>query len=205
MYIQYRNLKLIEMSGRPDEDNKAILRGDYLNKATQKTENGQEIPFLMPDQDDMMKYIFSDWQKGDILIIADSPLSHPKLQGDTLVEMTKEEICQSGDLTILSDGEIYENGIIKTIPKIDGIKVVWQYPNWVEIATLEEQLEYYKQEMLSVTKELLVYKETGFDGRHLETKYQELLKKHNEISQELANQENNFPAKRTKRSLLYNV
>ena len=190
MYIQYRNLKLLEQSGRPDLDNEAILNGDYLSKTPQRTEEGQEIPFVMPSRDEMMKFIFSDWQKGDILVIADSPLQHPKLQGDTLVEMTREEVCESGDLSVLVDGEIYENGVIKTIPRIDGIKVEWQYPNWVETATLEEQLEFYKQQILNTTRELLIYKESGFVNVELESKLKKLTEKHNNIAYDIAMQEN---------------
>lgn len=182
MYIQYRNLELMQISGRPDEDNEAILNGDYLDKSQED--------FVMPSQDEMMKYIFSDWQKGDILVIADNPLKHPKLQNGTLVEMTREEICSTGDLSILVDGEIYGNGVIKTIPRIDGIKVEWQYPNWVETATLEEQLEYYKQEILKANRELLVYKESGFANQELQIKLNELIKKHNEISFDIASEEN---------------
>lgn len=182
MYIQYRNLKLIKQSGRPDEDNEAILRGDYLDKAQED--------FVMPNQDEMMKYIFSDWQKGDILIIADRPLRYPKLQGNTLIEMTREEVCQSGDLSVLSDGEIFENGVIKIIERPQGVKIEWQYPNWVETATKDEQLEYYKQEILKANKELLIYKESGFANVELENKLKELTEKHNNIAYDVAMQEN---------------
>lgn len=192
MYQQYRELKLIKISSRPDEDNKAILRGDYLDKTPQKIGSGEKIPFVMPNKDELMKYIFSDWQKGDILVIADSPLQHPKLQGNTLIEMTREEVCESGDLSILVPGEIFEEGIIKTIPRIDGIKVEWQYPNWVETATLEEQLEFYKQEILKANRELLVYEKAGFTNKELQIKLNELIKKHNEISFDIASEENKF-------------
>lgn len=184
MYIQYRNLELIEKSGRPDEDNEAILRGDYLNKSQED--------FIMPSRDEMMKCIFSDWQKGDILVIANSPLRYPKLQGNTLVEMTREEVCATGDLSILVDGEVFENGVIKTIPRINGIKVVWQYPNWIEATTLEEQLEYYKQEILRINQELMIYEKSGFANEELQIKLDELLKKHNDIAYDIATQENKF-------------
>ena len=186
MYIQYRNLELIEMSGRPDEDNEAILRGDYLDKTPQRTESGEEIPFEMPSKDEMMKYVFSDWQKGDILVIADSPLKHPKKQGDTLVEMTREEVCSTGNLSILADGEIYENGMIKTIPRIDGIRIEWQYPQWIEVATLEEQLEFYKQQILKINQELMIYEKSGFANVELETELKKLTEKHNNIAYDIA-------------------
>ena len=182
MYLQYRGIKLVEQSGRSDEDNEAILRGDYLDKSQED--------FIMPSQDEMMKYIFSDWQKGDILVIADSPLKHPKLENRILVEMTREEVCQTGDLSVLFDGEIYENGVIKTIERPQGVKIEWQYPQWVETATLEEQLEYYKQEILNTTRELLIYKESGFANVELENKLKELTEKHNNIAYDIAMQEN---------------
>ena len=186
MYLQYRNLKLIEQSGRPDTDNEAILRGDYLDKTPQKTEDNQEIPFVMPSRDEMMKCIFSDWQVGDILVIANSPLRHPKLQGNTLVEMTREEICQGGDLSILIDGEIFEDGVIKAIPKPAGIKIKWEYPNWIEKATKDEQLDYYKQEILKNTRELLVYEKSGFSNDELQAKIDVLVEKHRVLSEEIA-------------------
>ncbi len=182
MYLQYRNLQLIERSARTDEDNEKILNGDYLDKSKED--------FVMPSKDEMMKFIFSDWQKGDILVIADKPLKYPKHQGNTLIEMTKEEVCANGDLSVLIDGEVFENGTIKVIERPQGIKIEWQYPNWVETATLQEQLEYYKQEILKNTKEMLVYKEVGFTNDELQAKIDELTYKHKEIAFELGTQEN---------------
>lgn len=202
MYLQYRNLELIEKSGRPDEDNEAILRGDYLDKST-TYENQEdyddidegflqpiEIPFVMPSKDEMLKYIFSDWKVGDILVIANAPLQHPKLQGNTLVEMTREEICQGGDLSILVAGEVFEDSVIKTIPKPYGLRLEWEYPNWVEKATKEEQLEYLKQEILKNTRELLVYEKSGFSNDELQKKIDALVEKHKILSEEIANNEN---------------
>lgn len=135
MFFQYRGLKLIQENNRPDEDNEAILRGDYLDK----TQEG----FVMPTRDEMLKqFIFPDWQQGDILVIADQPLKHPKLQGDTLVEMTREEVCESGDLSVLVEGEVYQDGVIIKKEKPQGVKIEWEYPNWVEKATEEEITTY---------------------------------------------------------------
>lgn len=140
MYIHYRGTKLITKSGRPDEVNEAILMGDYLDKSTTYTEDGQEIPFVMPTRDEMIKqFIFPDWQQGDILVIADQPLKYPKLQGDTLVEMTRDEVCESGDLSILTDGEVYQDGkITYKAPPEDMLKPKWIYPDWIEQATEDE-------------------------------------------------------------------
>lgn len=130
MFLQYRNLKLIQTSSRPDEDNKDILGGKYDNS---------ETPLSYEER---ISKIFSDWQQGDILVIADQPLKHPKKQGDTLVEMTREEICESGDLSVLDVGEVYQDGTIIKKEKPQGVKIEWQYPNWVEKATEEEITTY---------------------------------------------------------------
>lgn len=156
MYIQYRNLKLTEISGRPDEDNAKILNGDYLDKSSKN--------FVMPSRDEMMKYIFSDWQVGDILVIADSPLKYPKLQGNTLVEMTKEEICATGDLSILIDGEYFENGKIIKVEyneELGYLKPVWyrELKQWLDGATDLEKVqaqisEYSELDTPSTLKEM---------------------------------------------------
>lgn len=144
MYIQYRDLKLIQISGRPDQDNKDILDGKYDNS---------ETPLSYKER---MAKIFSDWIEGDILVIADSPLKHPKLQGDTIVEMTREEICESGDLSVLNIGEVYQDGVIKTIPIPDELfKPKWEYPNWVESMSLQEQEEYHNRLIDTLKAELL--------------------------------------------------
>lgn len=130
MYLHYRNLKLIGQSGRPDEDNQDILDGVY---------DFTEEPL---SKEERMKKIFSSWQQGDILVIADQPLKHPKKQGDTLVEMTREEVCESGDLSILELGEVYQDGTIIKKEKPNGVKIEWEYPNWVEKATEEEITTY---------------------------------------------------------------
>ncbi len=150
MYLQYRNLKLIEISGRPDEDNEKILEGDYLNKSPKKLETGEEIPFEIPSRDEMMKYIFSDWQVGDILVIADNPLKYPKVQGDTLVEMTLYEAYQNklyelkyneviykDDILVLEAGQYIKDNEVITVPKIEGVKVEWDWVNhiWEDKAT----------------------------------------------------------------------
>ncbi len=177
MYIQYRNLQLIERSARTDEENEAILNGDYLDKSPKyeypegyddSVDGGFlrpiEVPFVMPSKDEMMKFIFSDWQKGDILVIADYPLKHPKLQGDTLVEMTREEICESGDLSILVDGEYFENGKIIKVEynqELGYLKPIWNKDvhQFVEGASDVEQVqaqinEYSELDTPSILKEM---------------------------------------------------
>lgn len=170
MYIQYRDLKLIEISGRPDEDNEKILNGDYLEESpiyeypegyTDSVESNFlhpiEKPFIIPSRDEMTKLIFSDWQLGDILVIADYPLQHPKKQGDTLIEMTREEVCASGDLSILVDGEYFENGKIIKIeytPELCYLKPTWnrEQKQWIEGATVDEIIEQRKNKILKYSE-----------------------------------------------------
>ena len=164
MYLHYRELKLIQVNNRPNEDNGMILRGDYLDKSLTYTEDGQEIPFIMPTRDEILKqFIFPDWQQGDILVIADQPLKHPKKQGDTLVEMTREEVCESGDLSVLDIGEVYQEGAIIKKEKPQGVKVEWIYPNWIETASdseiyiynlKSEYSEYKKIDTPSIIREM---------------------------------------------------
>lgn len=164
MYLHYRELKLIQVNNRPNEDNGMILRGDYLDKSLTYTEDGQEIPFIMPTRDEILKqFIFPDWQQGDILVIAAQPLKHPKKQGDTLVEMTREEVCESGDLSVLDIGEVYQEGAIIKKEKPQGVKVEWIYPNWIETASdseiyiynlKSEYSEYKKIDTPSIIREM---------------------------------------------------
>lgn len=135
MHLQYRNLKLIEKSGRPDKDNEDILSGVY---------DGFEKTLT---RDERLKLMFSDWQEGDILVIADQPLKHPKLSGDTLVEMTREEVCATGDLSILDVGEVYQDGQIIKVEydeSLGYLKRTWNKLEhiWYEGATEEEITEH---------------------------------------------------------------
>ena len=183
MYQQYRKVsenicKLVEISANFNDVNEMII--------SREKENGLELDEILS------KFIFKDWQIGDILLIQDYSVVKPIYDNGTIREMTREEVCATGDLSILLPGEIYENGVIKTIERPQGVKIKWQYPNWVETATLEEQLEYYKQEILKANRELLVYEKAGFTNQELQIKLNELIKKHNEISFDIASEENKF-------------
>lgn len=148
MFLQYRDLKLIQINNRPDQDNKDILNGIYKNS---------ETPLSYEER---MAKIFPDWRDGDILVISDQPLKHPKKQGDTLVEMTREEVCESGDLSVLVEGEVYQDGtIIKKEPSDDLFSPKWEYPNWVESMSQEEQEDYHNKLIDTLKAELL---EDGF-------------------------------------------
>lgn len=151
MYLQYRNLKLIQSSGRPDSDNKDILDGKYDNSETPLS------------HEERMAKIFSDWRDGDILVIADQPLKHPKLQGDTLVEMTREEVCATGDLSVLDVGEVYQDGVIVKKEKPQGVDIQWEYPNWIEKAPQEEVKKAYCDLIIDYQTQVM---EAGFLWTH---------------------------------------
>ena len=139
MYLQYRNLKLIEISGRPDEDNEKILNGIYDNSEESLS------------REERLKMIFSDWQIGDILVIADKPLKYPKKSGDTLVEMSLYEAYQNklyelkyneviykDDILVLEQGQyVDESGVLQAVPKPEGTRVEWNWETheWEEKAT----------------------------------------------------------------------
>ena len=164
MFLQYRKekdeYKLIAQNNRLDDDNEAILKGDYLDKSTQYTEDGREILFEMPSRDELLKnYIFPDWQEGDILIVAQQPLRYPKLSEDrqTLVEMTKEEICATGDLNILREGEKWEDGKIITVEKPNSkyLTYIWNRNtfSW-ELTTTKEELMLKRKDLILEYKKL---------------------------------------------------
>lgn len=73
----------------------------------------------------------------------DTKFNRPILIEGAIREMTKLEICQSGDLSVLIDGEVFEDNQIKVIPKPQGLNVVWEYPQWIEKSTPEEVKKAY--------------------------------------------------------------
>lgn len=158
MYIQYRKIKnkyeVILANNRPDEDNKAILNGDYLDKTPTYDEEGHEIPFEMPSREQLLKEcIFTDWQEGDILVVAPEPLKHPKWSDklQTLVEMSREEVCESGDLSILTDGEKWEDGHIVQVPNpsTQYLRYNWNKNTFEwELATTKEELQQAKTNLI---------------------------------------------------------
>lgn len=89
--------------------------------------------------------------------------NRPILDNGTVREMTREEICESGDLSVLNDGEVWEDNEIKVIPKPDGLKIEWIYPNWLETATdsevyidtlKKEYIEYKEIDTPSILREM---------------------------------------------------
>lgn len=130
MYQQYRLINNeythISSSGRPDEDNERILNGYFLDKTPLITEQG-DIPFIMPNRDDLLKQIFSDWQVGDILYIGSEKLENPIWDNGNLREKSREEkIILDKKIELLHDGEVIRNEeIVKIEPNQEFYMQVW--------------------------------------------------------------------------------
>lgn len=109
-----------------------------------KEKQSKLVGSLAFNDDDIKEYMggnpFVDYPKlnHDNTIISEILFERPTWTGTEIREMTREEICSTGDLSVLVDGEIWEDGQIKTIPKPQGVKIEWQYPEWVETATQSE-------------------------------------------------------------------
>lgn len=105
-------------------------------------EEGEVVGVTTETPDFNISVFYPDFDN-ELMLYSDTKFSNPKLQGDTLVEMTREEICQSGDLSILIDGEIYQdNKITYKAPPEDMVKPKWVYPDWIEQATEDEITKY---------------------------------------------------------------
>lgn len=61
---------------------------------------------------------------------------------------------------------------------------------WIDISTLEEKLEYYKQQIIFLTRELIITETAGFRDTKSEKKLEETKARHMELSHELANKMN---------------
>ena len=77
--------------------------------------------------------------------------------------------------------------IVKSLPPEELIKPIFCYESlsWKEEATLEEQIEYYKNLIIEKTKEIETEKLAGFGNPNLELELNELKKIHLEKSHEL--------------------
>ena len=178
MYLQYRKLKLIKISDVLDKYNERILNGllDTFDKEYTR--------------DDRLKIIFPNWEVGDILVIADNPLKYPKLQGDRLVEMPLYEAYQNGlyelqfneviykdDVLTLEAGQyVDESGVLQTVPKIEGVRVEWDWVNhvWEDKATNLEVVEAQYKEY-EVMNDPLTLKEMEMQDPNLLTEYYNMM------------------------------
>lgn len=98
------------------------------------------------------------------------------------------EVNFEGDIKEIKNYQ-YINGelIYNPIPeKPLGISLEYDGINWIETATLEEQIEYYKNLIIDKARELGIEKLAGFGNPNLELELSELKKIHLEKSHELA-------------------
>lgn len=97
--------------------------------------------YVIEEEDYLPKFNIQDFYPNfdnEIMVYKDNKLTRPIYKNGELREMTREEICETGDLSILIEGEVYQDDVIiyKEPPK--GLKIEWEYPNWVEKATQQE-------------------------------------------------------------------
>ncbi|MHA4987208.1 DUF2977 domain-containing protein [Cetobacterium somerae] len=81
------------------------------------------------------------------------------------------------------NGELVYNPIPE---KPLGVTLEYDGTSWIETASLEEQIEYYKNLIIEKTKEIELIKLAGFGNENLELELNELKKQHLEKSHELA-------------------
>lgn len=145
MYLQYRKdeskYELIQQNNRPDTDNNDIIAGKYDNSISELS------------NEERLTMIFDDWQEGDILVVAPEPLKHPKWSDElqTLVEMTKEEVCSSGDLTVLGIGEKFQDGHIVQVPNpsTEYLRYTWDRETFTwKLITTREELQQAKTNLI---------------------------------------------------------
>lgn len=148
MYQQYRKTngnicELIDISGRFDEENQKII-AHYTNAK-------------MTYNDILKTYIFPNWEDGDILFINNFSIVKPIFDSDKNIirEMTREEVCESGDLSVLDIGEVHQEGAIIKKEKPNGVKIEWIYPNWIETASDDEITEYIGKNITKLLYEVL--------------------------------------------------
>lgn len=145
MYLQYRKdeskYELIQQNNRPDTDNNDIIAGKYDNSISELS------------NEERLTMIFDDWQEGDILVVAPEPLKHPKWSDElqTLVEMTKEEVYSSGDLTVLGIGEKFQDGHIVQVPNpsTEYLRYTWDRETFTwKLITTREELQQAKTNLI---------------------------------------------------------
>ena len=91
--------------------------------------------------------IYKDWKPTFISDI--NEYLHAIIDNGTLRNKTREEqILLDNKTELLFEGEIIDNGAIIAVPKPEGFyKPLWQSPNWIESATLDEVKELKRVEL----------------------------------------------------------
>lgn len=96
-------------------------------------------------------------------VVTEFKMMHPTWTGKELREMTREELCATGDMSVLGEGEIYSDGKIKAVPNPSDeyLRYVWVNNKWV--------LQTTKEELILRRKDLILqYKRTKTEIEELE-------------------------------------
>ena len=96
---------------------------------------------------------------------------------------------------LLFDGDYIENGVIKHIDydkSLEYINPSWDKKSklWIDKSNDEEKLEFYKNKMIEINKDILAYHELGFDSSKLKKSLEKLINLHRELAFEVATIQN---------------
>lgn len=120
------------------------------------------------------------------------------LEDEEILEENEREISNEEFERLISvGGDIRYNPKLKKLdiapnpnPNLLKEKFDVEKWEWVETATKEEILEYYKQQIIQTVREIGVNEAAGFYDENLNKQLEELKRKHLELSHEIANEIN---------------
>lgn len=112
-------------------------------------------------------------------------IQYPKLQNGELVSKTNTELKLDGIIPLL-EGELISNGKIVVVERPNGLKLKWNGLGWIETATLEEQEESLRNQIISRTDELIKIQLAGFNNFELQKEIETLRNSHLEITHQIA-------------------
>ncbi|MEG2347292.1 MAG: hypothetical protein RSB50_06380 [Cetobacterium sp.] len=115
----------------------------------------------------------------------ENKLNYPKLENGSLVGKSDTELKLDGIIPLL-EGEVIINNEIVVKPKPEGYKIQWTGTEWFEAATLEEQEETLRNQIISKTSELLKFQSAGFANLELEKELEILKNIHMDITHQIA-------------------
>ena len=107
----------------------------------------------------------------------------------TEIEKGYFQLIKQKMATIVDGYYIDDDKLMFVVPPSNKCKWDSETKTWIDLTTKNEQLEYYKNEILKNTRELLVYETAGFHNDELERKNQNLIEKHRILSEEIARAE----------------
>lgn len=106
---------------------------------------------------------------------------------------TVQELYERGEY-LLNEDEYLKEGIVKEVPPIPSGIIKGEFDEekeeWIETATKDDILDYYKQQIIETVREIGVREAAGFYDSNLAHQLEELKKKHLDLSHEIANEMN---------------